>query len=236
MHRRAIRSRGHAAPPQRATRAARARSLLVLSPVSPPPLSRSILLRFDVPSLEGDPSSIVLLDRRGTILWANRAWHEFFDRNGGGSTHSPVAEGANYLEGIRGRLHDFYVQVFATCLETGLPYEQDYECSSPAELRDYRLRILPVDGDLLVAHTLRTARPRDVPPAAEGTAVDDLRRFVRPDGLLLQCSNCRRLRATDRASWEWVPDVVVHPRDNVSHGLCHLCQGFYHGALGSDDV
>jgi hypothetical protein len=189
-----------------------------------------IRARFDVASLEHDPSSTVLLDPSGKIVWANEAWYAFFDANGGGGDRATVREGSDYLASIRGRLQEFYGEVFATCLETGLPFEHDYECSSATEVRSYRLRVLPVDGQLLVSHTKRAARPRETAPEA---AVD-VASLARDDGQIVQCSNCRRLRGKGDGAWQAVPEVLERPPAHVTHGLCPDCAALYHGALGHD--
>lgn len=186
--------------------------------------------RFDLVSLERAPSSTVLLDPSGRIVWANQAWYAFFEANGGGADRATVREGSEYLASIRGRLQEFYREVFATCLETGLPFEHDYECSSAKVVRSYRLRILPVDGQLLVSHTERQSTPREAPSVAPVA----LASLACDDGQLVQCSSCRRLRGKDLASWRAVPEVLEHPPAGVSHGLCPDCAERYHGALGHD--
>ena len=48
-------------------------------------------------------------------------------------------------------------------------------------------------------------------------------------GIVLQCSNCRRVRRHDRRAWHWVPALVAAPRPRTSHGICPTCAGFYWG-------
>lgn len=189
-------------------------------------LPEAVARRFDWAALDADHASIVVLDATGTIVWANRAWFRFFEENAEGHDPASVQVGASYPEAIAGSLGEYYARVFDECRRSGQPFEQDYECSSPTEQRLYRLRVLPVEGVVIVSHHLRVVSPH---VAAGGRT--DLARYVRADGILVQCSNCRRVRTTAEGTWEWVPEVVASPPRRVSHGLCHLCDGFYFGLL-----
>lgn len=194
-----------------------------MSPLLPEPLAR----RFDWEALEADRASIVVLDGVGTIVWGNQAWFRFFEDNAEGGDPASVQVGAIYVDAIHGTLGEFYAGVFDGCRKTGRPFEQDYECSSATAQRFYRLRVLPVGRFVIIAHHVRVIAPR---PWTSGVPVD-LSRYAGVEGILVQCSNCRRVRTVVEPTWEWVPEVVARPPDRVSHGLCDLCEGYYFGAL-----
>ncbi|MDQ3034620.1 MAG: hypothetical protein M3Y87_19580 [Myxococcota bacterium] len=51
-----------------------------------------------------------------------------------------------------------------------------------------------------------------------------------PNGMLVQCSHCRRVRRGDPSvtAWDWVPEYVARPQPRTSHGLCAVCLDFYY--------
>ena len=200
-------------------------SAIAIARVVTPPIPLAVSRRYDRAMLEADRAPIVILDEAHVIVWANPAWFRFFEDNGGRDL-ALVQLGASYLAGIQGKLREFYKLVFETCRESGLPFEQDYECSSATEQRFYRLRALPVENrDLVVSHQLRSVSAR--PDAPEATP--DFARYVSPEGIVVQCSNCRRLRTVEEEpTWEWVAEAVRAPPRRVSHGICHLCEGHYY--------
>ena len=178
---------------------------------------------FDLPALERVESTIAVIDPAARLLWVNPAWHRFARENGG--EESVFAGSESYLDGIAPPLKDFYRSVFANALATGEVFEQDYECSSPEKRRLFRLRVLPIEGKgLLLEHALNAEG------AHEGASENDVEaRYVSAAGIILQCSNCRRVRRHDSHAWEWAPGFVARPRANTSHGLCPSCVGFYWG-------
>jgi hypothetical protein len=58
-------------------------------------------------------------------------------------------------------------------------------------------------------------------------------RYLTGEGLIQQCSNCRRVRAVEGEVWDWVPAWVERPDPRISHGLCDVCVGFYWRVRGS---
>lgn len=164
-------------------------------------------------------SAIAVIDPETAILWVNAAWETF-----AGATSAKV--GPTYLGGITGELRTYFGDVFAQALATGAPYEQDYECSSPDEIRTFRMRVLPFSPHgLVVEHTqIATATaPEGEPP--------DAARYLDATGQIVQCSNCRRVRLpTDGDGgehWAWIPALVARSHPRTSHGICTPCVGFY---------
>lgn len=56
-------------------------------------------------------------------------------------------------------------------------------------------------------------------------------RYGDANGLVAQCSNCRKVRRADHSAWDWVPDWVKQSPGRTTHGICEVCVGFYWGAL-----
>jgi hypothetical protein len=180
---------------------------------------------FGADSLEGDPSTVVAIDSRGTILWTNAAWDSFARDNGGTLVLERFRPGSSYFEGISGSLRGFYERAFRSALGSGTVFEQEYECSSPDVFRLMHLRALPIPGGaLLLEHSLVAER------AHEGVSENAIEaRYRNGGGMIVQCSNCRRFRRADDTAWDWVrPWVIAMPR-NTSHGVCTTCADFYYG-------
>jgi len=163
-------------------------------------------------------STIAVIDTRTEILWVNAAWQSLaHDR---GARIPPT-----YLDGISGALRTYFDEVFARAIATGEIHEQDYECSSPDEIRTFHMRVLPfTPHGLVVEHTQVVAVPAPVgePP--------DEARFLDANGQIIQCSNCRRVREPGRDDcerWAWIPGWVARSHPRTSHGICTPCLGFY---------
>ena len=157
------------------------------------------------------------------IGYANVAWFEFGRANG---ARRLWGLDDRLLDAISEPLRSYYAEKLAQVLVDGQPWEHDYECSSVALHREFRLRVLMIaDGEgLLLTHTLRFERPH----------VDGLplvtNRYQAATGLITQCAHCRRVRRVAAPhSWDWVPALVEKPSSNISHGLCGLCSAYYFG-------
>lgn len=189
-------------------------------------LPNEIARRFDAGALARDPASIAVLSPDGVILWVNEAWCSFAADNGGQGDTSTFGLGLRYADAVQGELRTWFDEHLHKCQETHQPFELDYECSSPDTFRKFRLRVLPVEGYVLMSHALTAEQPHtrtEMPP-------DDAA-YRAPSGLTTQCSNCRRFRRLDGGAWDWVPAWVERPPARVSHGICAVCIGFYYGDL-----
>jgi len=173
--------------------------------------------------LSRDPSTVVLLDPHGFVLWTNPAWYRFAEENGGQAVLSGFGIGSSYGAGISGELRAYFEDAFQRCFGEGRVFELDYECPSPTKRRFMRLRALPILGaGIVLSHSL-VAESSDLPEAAAAVEA----RYLNPQGIIVQCSNCRRVRQAQVDQWDWVPDWIRTVDPRVSHGLCELCKGFY---------
>ena len=158
-----------------------------------------------------------------TIGYANAAWFEFGRRNGATRVWGP---GDRLLDAISDPIQGFYAEKLGRVLADRQPWEHDYECSSADVYREFRMRAL-VLGDgagLLIVHSLRVERPHAEVghPLVEG-------RYRAASGFITQCAHCRRVRRIDPHAWDWVPELVAQPQENLTHGLCELCAAYYFG-------
>ena len=177
---------------------------------------------FSASDLDASRSTIAVIDHIGDILWVNAAWRRFAEENGG---HCDAYEHGSYFDGILPPFREFYRDTFADVLASGTVYTQEYECSSSDTYRLYQLRALPIDNKALI---LEHSHVIPFPQGADGEGNDDqLEGYRDSNGLVLQCSNCRRVRHAATQSWDWIAALVAQPVPSTSHGICPLCLGFY---------
>lgn len=117
------------------------------------------------------PINFAILDADGTILWTNKAWHEFGEENN--IQVRPDTVGLNYLD-VTKNAETPAARTVASGLEDLLMGEQDlveveYPCHSPSENRWFLMRAAPFSIDetryVAVAHldiTERVEAERDV--------------------------------------------------------------------------
>jgi hypothetical protein len=183
------------------------------------------LLPFDIDTLERDPATICGLDADLRIAYVNPAWLAFGRDNGFTWGHEPWTLGVELLSAVPPDLRPFYERLFDHARKSTGPVEHSYECSSPTVFRRYRMQVFRCDaGALLVAHSLlqETSHAEPSSPGIESIYRD-------AQGVLCQCSHCRRVRRAGATceQWDWVPDFVAHVPANTSHGLCPLCSQYY---------
>jgi CheY-like chemotaxis protein len=186
---------------------------------------RSLLAPFNLDTILNDPSSTCAASPDLSIVFVNRAWTEFGRANGGRAGDERLGVGANLVAVSPAILRPFYGELFHRAQQLSAPVQWDYDCSSPATLRHCRMRVAPcASGALIVSHTFIG----DAPAPADRLNAPDA--FYRDDrGLLVQCSNCRRVRRADPSlRWEWVVSFVAHIPKATSHGLCPACSGHYY--------
>jgi hypothetical protein len=189
------------------------------------PIPQSLAAAFDVEELLKESATVVLIEPTGVIGWMNPAWFRFARANDGLDVIERFDVGSCYFDGIAPPLRGFYESVIQNAHVTQEVFEQEYECSSPDRRRIIRMRALPLrSSGLLLEHTVVREMPVD---ADSKEAHDAVYRDER--GLVLQCSNCRRVRRSDGAGWDWVRDWVAAPPPNTTHGLCRTCLDFYWG-------
>jgi hypothetical protein len=176
--------------------------------------------------LEDAPSMLVALDPAGTILWMNEAWRKRARAYGEPDILERFGPGSSYFEGISEPLRSFYGSVLQNARLTGEPFEHEYECSSAETFRINHLRVLPfgTEGFLLV-HSGVVERPQ---AHEEAEAVE--RTYRNGDDLIVQCSNCRRVRRRESVVWDWVRAWAERSPPGTSHGICKPCIGYYWGA------
>lgn len=166
-----------------------------------------------------------------TLAYVNPAWFRFASDNGAAEDFfARWTLGRSVLEAIPEVLRAHYAASYEQCMQTGEPWSEDYECSSPDRFRTFRATAypLPRGAGLLVSHSLRIDRPheRESAPAIR-------ERFADHHGWLTQCAHCRRFAdPSGRGKWVWVEDWIrTPPQERVSHGICQPCADYYFGVV-----
>jgi len=192
------------------------------------------MLRALAEVLDEESGSACLLDPGGSILWVNRAWDRFAAANDG----APQALGASvvgtpFLDHIAGSEVQTYCAAalaHAKRLVDPPPLGGVVlvgECNSDRLARLMTSRFTPVftpSGELAglsAVYTMLREAPisESYPPVAR-----DAGRYRAANGLIRQCSCCRRVRDPGEPNaWDLVPALVVSRHPDVSHGICPVC-------------
>jgi len=171
---------------------------------------------------------VYLLDAAFCLRGFNAEYERSARRNGGGDLLRPYGLGAAVLEGLSAFYAAHYRDIFRRCLDQRRPYSKVYVSSSRRAFRRFRQTIEPVRNGigLLVAHRLIESVVRS---AAENF---DPLVHLNPDGLVLRCCHCRRIRNHwVKGRWDWLPDGVDESRYDTSHGICPQCLNTYYSSL-----
>jgi signal transduction histidine kinase len=117
--------------------------------------------------LDALTAQMVVLDRRGTITMANRAWQQFADENGGADP-AKIGVGANYLDVCRiaegadaAEAQAVFNGIRAVLAGEVAAFALEYPCHSPSELRWFLLQATPLPataGGAVVTHINITSR------------------------------------------------------------------------------
>ena len=183
--------------------------------------------QIDLAGIEQDPSVIFVLDREYRLRWCNAAWDRFARENNGEELLRDLIVGRSVFDFISGVLTDHYREAFRRTLERGVIWKQDYECSSSHVHRQFSMCIYPVDGELLIVNSLVANEPHGRHALLSFEA-----HYRDSNGLLVMCSNCRRTKIGSVERWDWVPDFVDTPPNQVTHGLCQPCYEYYSSMIG----
>jgi hypothetical protein len=179
-----------------------------------------------IAELEDDESVVYLLDNHLRILYCNKAWDEFAERNGGVHLRRKEQVGRHVLDSTPEPLKAFYRSAFERALAEHHPWEHLYECSSPGLYREFHMQVLPLQAplSLVVVNSLVVEKAHERIIQAPLTAL-----YRTTGGVITMCMHCRRTRRNKGANiWDWVPDFLASPPDDVSHGLCPTCFRYYY--------
>lgn len=181
-------------------------------------------------ALEVSPTVSYIVDSNTRFLYTNPAWDCFAESNGAPQLVHEAMIGTNLFDCIPNVLKAFYSDAFAQVLKNQGIWEHSYECSSPELFRKYRMRIHLLKGRnwFLLTNPLIFERAHERANKAS-------RRIYFEEGVVMMCAHCRCSRRVGNPDkWDFVPahlrlkglDLV-----KVSHGLCSICQAYFHPTL-----
>jgi hypothetical protein len=182
-----------------------------------------------ISSLENDRDVIFALDRALRIAYCNLAWDRFASANGAPELQRSSQRGRRVLDVIADDLKPFYQSNYENALLNRRPWVHEYECSSPTEYREFRMIAHPTPaGYLVVVNSLLVERPHGedrIPQAPNPECYRDRAGFT------TMCAHCRRTRRVDTpegaSCWDWVPDYLAKPPQDLSHSVCPACMTIY---------
>jgi len=185
---------------------------------------------FELATLDKDPHTIFALSPDLTFIYFNPAWFRFAaDNHGEPALSRKFRLGTTFAAALPPVLHDFYIEAYTRVVDTGKPWQHEYECSSPERFRVYHQTVYPFRNGqgLLVVNSLceerghiNDYRPPHPPDAGVYRS--------RETGLITQCCNCRRTqRCGEPERWDWVPAWVARMPHKTTSGLCQLCYEYY---------
>ncbi|HJL18154.1 MAG TPA: hypothetical protein RMH99_20995 [Sandaracinaceae bacterium LLY-WYZ-13_1] len=182
-----------------------------------------VLASHDALTWERSDETIYVIRADLRIAYVNPSWRRFALGNGGSERMlARFGVGARLIDAIHGPLRDYYEGAYRECLREGQVWAHDYECSTAEKRRFYHQTAFPLGGrGLLVVNSLREERPFDEPDH-----VADRARYLTPEGLIVQCGHCRRVKTLDD-QWHRVSAWVERQPGNTSHGLCPHCLAYY---------
>ena len=194
---------------------------------------RKLLEDFDVGALEHARSTVYGVWPDLTLAYMNPQWFIFAAENGGEPNISREwSLGRSVLDSIAAPIRPFYETNYARCLSERRPWEHNYECPSADVVRRFHHLVMPLGQSegLLLIHSLLVEEPQ---PSSGAPAVVD--RYLNAAGFRVQCCHCRKFRRTDVPyAWDWVAAWIRRTPDNVSHGICEACLGYYYPPADSD--
>lgn len=192
-----------------------------------------LLERFDRRALDGNSSVVFGLWADYRLGYANTAWFHFAGENGGEPAISirwPL--GSSIMSAVPAILQPFYFNLYARAINREpritAPVSHEYDCSSAEAYRRFMMQVYALDHDrgFLVVNSLLIERAHDAGAAVPAPREEEYRD---ENGLLCQCSHCRRYRCTRVAErWDWIPAWVRRQPARTSHGLCRVCFDYFY--------
>lgn len=186
---------------------------------------RAALWRYDLAELDLHAGSVYGLTADYRLAYFNQAWFDFAAANDGEPAISTSwALGRSWLDCVPAVLRAFYTGGFGACLTSGRAWQHDYECSTPDHYRRFHQRVIALDEGtgFVLFNSVLVERAHD--PIARKPYPPAVATYTNQDGLIIQCSTCRRVKFPNEPDrWDWIPDWVRHFPLNTSHGLCPPC-------------
>ena len=193
---------------------------------------RDLLKTFELPVIEAHAGTVFGLWRDLRLAYFNPWWLKFAEENDGEPSISlDWGLGRSLLDSVPDILRPFYRDLYGNALQQGRlpPLQHEYECSSADLFRRFMMTVYPLrQGEgFLVVNSLAVEKAHD--PHERKDNEPDPGTYIGDDGLIRQCSNCRRTKnAKEPNRWDWVSAWVAEPPARTSHTLCAFCLAHYY--------
>ena len=178
-----------------------------------------------IEQMEISKDVIYVLDKGFKLRAYNPAWKKFAEENNGTALLSKYDLGVRVTDAYPEVLRQYYESVYEKALRTGNRIDVEYECSSDDLYRKFQQSLYALENraGLIISNHLKIELPH------QDKGVEPLPFHRNSDGILVQCSHCRRVKNhTEKDRWDWVPEYVKQIPEKTSHGLCGRCVVFYY--------
>jgi hypothetical protein len=183
-------------------------------------------------ALELEAGSAYLLSLDLRIIYVNEGWRRFARENGAPELATNFDSVTPVTDVCGEPLRSFYREGLARVRMSGQSWSHLYECSSTLRYRKLSVRVdmtAQRDAFVVIHSTVAEAALE-----RESTETSSFAAYTSSNGVMVQCSNCRRARrCTSGDIWDWLPQLVTTPPKNLSHGLCPSCDALYYRVLPS---
>jgi hypothetical protein len=180
--------------------------------------------------LEKSESVSYILDGQLRFMYCNPAWDRFATSNDALALSGESVVGTTLMTSVPDVLTGVYEQAFQSVRETGRVWSKSYQCSSPGQFRQYRMRIHPLkrlDWFLVSNALVVSSQHERVCTASQEMYFND--------GVITMCAHCRcSRRFGPPEQWDFVPEYLQFKGWDllkVSHGLCPTCQAYFYPDL-----
>lgn len=188
-----------------------------------------LLTNYSPESLGTSSNTIYGVRADLSLAYFNDGWTQFSIKNGGGSTIGlEWCIGRNIQEAVPSGMRPFFREHFAKCQEENVPWEYEYDCSSPTQCRRALMRVYPLTnfkGFLIEnSHVLTSL-------GCGAAREQQEKRYRTSDGFIIQCCRCLKVqRLGTEQAWDRVSEWKLRCPPYTSHGICEACFGFYYGS------
>jgi len=189
---------------------------------------REPIAHLDIGRLEATADNVLITNSDLALCAANSSFVRFLEANGGAAGSTADWLGTSVIDRMTKPVSNYYQDAFERLLSTAGTWDHDYECHSPDLNRRFHLSCytLPASAGLVMTHHL----VHEGPHSDVAVAVAEV--HVSPEGFVVQCSHCRKIRNHERhEGWDWVPTLLEPATSNVSHTFCAPCLDHFYPDL-----
>ena len=191
---------------------------------------KSKLISIDFKTIENSPHSIFALSPDLKLIYFNQAWFDFAKENNGEPIISTRFHlGTSFETGLSGLLKEFYIKSYKEIMKNLTVWKHEYECSSAGIYRLFYQDAYPLKNGqgIIIVNSLQIDRV--IHEDFRHLSTLSINKYLDPDGMIIQCSNCRKSKRKNPAEiWDWVPAFVEEIQENISYSICPVCYDYYY--------